>query len=53
MTVKELIEELKQFDLECKVMISADRLDITYGTITSVSENYFAKEPTVEITYDW
>lgn len=53
MTVQELIEELKQFDPECEVMIEADRVDITYGRITSVSENYFAKDPTVEITYDW
>lgn len=33
MTVQELIEELKQFDPECKVMISAARLDVTYGTM--------------------
>ena len=52
MTVKELIEALQQFDPECKVMIEADRLDITYGSITSVCENLFSKEPIVEITFD-
>lgn len=52
MTVKELIETLQQFDPECKVMIEADRLDITYGGITSVCENLFSKEPIVEITFD-
>ena len=36
MTVKELIEILQKFDPECKVMIEADRLDNTYGGITSV-----------------
>ena len=52
MKVKELIEILQQFDTECKVMIEADRLDITYGGITSVCENLFSKEPIVEITFD-
>lgn len=53
MTVKELIETLQQFDPEREVMIEADRLDITYGGITSVYENLFSKEPVVEITFDW
>ena len=52
MTVKELIEELMQFNPECEVMIEADRVDITYGSITSVYEDSFAKDPTVEITFD-
>lgn len=29
MNVQELIEELMQFNPECEVIISADRLDIT------------------------
>ena len=53
MTVKELIETLQQFNPEYKVMIEADRLDITYGDITSVYETLFSKEPVVEITFDW
>lgn len=53
MTVKELIDALQQFDPEYEVMIEADRLDITYGGITSVYENLFSKEPTVEITFDY
>lgn len=52
MKVKELIEKLQQYDPECTVMIEADRLDITYGSITSIYENLFSKEPTVEITFD-
>lgn len=52
MTVKELIEELQQFDPECKVVIEADRLDVTWGPITSVFENLYSKEPTVIITFD-
>ena len=53
MKVKELIETLQQFAPECEVMIEADRLDVPYGAITSVCENCFAKEPTVEITFGW
>ena len=52
MKVKELIETLQQFDQECTVMVEADKLDITYGGITSVCENLFSKEPIVEITFD-
>lgn len=52
MTVQELIEELMQFNPECEVMIEADRVDITYGSITSVYKDSFAKEPVVEITFD-
>lgn len=53
MTVQELIETLQQFNPECEVMIEADRVDITYGFITSVYEDTFSKEPVVEITFDW
>lgn len=52
MKVKELIEELQQFDPECKVIIEADRLDVTWGPVTSVFENLYSKEHTVIITFD-